>query len=154
MKSRVILVAEDSEDDVRLLEYAFRRADSQAELRFVSDGMQAMAYLKAEGLYADRQKYPFPAFLLLDIKMPRMNGLEVLQAIREDPDLRRLTVVIFSSSAHEGDLERATDLQVNSFLVKPSDPDTRQELCKLLDRYWLAYNRRAPCAGETDNPGI
>lgn len=147
-ENRVVLVAEDDDKDVMLLEHAFRQAKSRAVLRFVPDGKQAMAYLRAKYPYSDRGKYPFPAFVLLDIQMPKMNGLEVLKAIRDDPDLARLTVIIFSSSAHERDVNRASDLHANSYLVKPSDNHTLTRLCQVLEEYWLTHHRRAPCRWE------
>lgn len=150
MENRVILVAEDNPDDVLLLQRAFRRANLQAELRFVHDGEQAMAYLKAEDKYSDRAKFPFPAFLVLDIKMPKMNGLEVLKAIRDDPGLARLTVIIFTSSAHERDVNRASDLHANCYLVKPSDSQTLMEVCQIFEELWLKRHRRSPCPEETE----
>ena len=148
MKNRVVLVAEDDDKDVLLLEYAFRRIKSQADLRFVSDGKMAMAYLRATEPYSDRGKFPFPALVLLDIKMPKMSGLDVLEAIRDDPDLTRLTVIVFSCSAHERDIERASDLHANSYLVKPSDSQALARLCQVLEEYWLTLHRCAPCRGE------
>lgn len=149
MENRVILVAEDNEDDVVLLQRAFRRANIQADLRFVNDGEQAMAYLKAEDKYTDRAKYPFPAFLVLDIKMPKMNGLEVLEAIRDDPGLTRLTVIVLTSSAHEHDIGRASDLHANCYVVKPSDNETLMKVCQTFEEFWLKRHRRGPCAEET-----
>ena len=148
MENRVILVAEDNEDDVMLLQRAFRRANLQADLRFVNDGEQAMAYLKGEDKYADRAKYPFPAFLVLDIKMPKMNGLEVLEAIRDDPRLARLTVIILTSSAHERDVSRASDLHANCYVVKPSDNETLMRVCQIFEDFWLKRHRRGPCSEE------
>ncbi|HEX4646179.1 MAG TPA: response regulator [Verrucomicrobiae bacterium] len=144
----MVLVAEDDDKDVLLLEYAFRRANSQADLHFVSDGKMALSYLRASDQYSDRGKFPFPAVVLLDIKMPKMTGLDVLEAIRDDPDLTRLTVIIFSSSAHERDLERASDLHANSYLVKPSDGHELTRLCQIVEEYWLTLHQSAPCRGE------
>ncbi len=143
MGIRTILVAEDDENDVFLLQRAFIKAGSQAELQFVPNGEEALAYLKGEGVYGDRRKFPFPALLMLDLKMPRKSGLEVLEAIRGDPDLKKLTVVIFTSSNQERDIDRALDLGANSYLVKPSRPETLAALLHRVEDYWLTLNRRS-----------
>ena len=98
MTNRAILIAEDSEDDVLLLKHAFKKAGSGASLYFVPDGEAALSYLKGAGPFSDRRAFPFPALLLLDLKMPKLDGIEVLAEIRAQPELSRLTVVIFTSS--------------------------------------------------------
>src|SRR5271168_2543824 len=110
MQDLPILIAEDSDDDIFLLERAYKKAKLTNPLKIVSDGEQALAYLKGEGVYADRDKYPFPSLLLLDIKMPKMNGLEVLSAIRKDPRLRRLVVIFLTASNLDQDVNTAFDL--------------------------------------------
>lgn len=145
MQTLPILLAEDSEDDVFLMERAFQKARLTNPLRVVSDGEQALAYLKGEGVYADRDKYPFPALLLLDIKMPRMNGLELLQAIRSDPQLRRLVVIFLTASNLDQDVNRAFDLQANSYLVKPSDTDGMVDTLDKVKDYWLRINQYPLC---------
>src|SRR5579863_4053371 len=136
MQTLPILLAEDNEDDIFLLERAFKKAKLTNPLRIVSDGEQTLAYLKGEGIYADRKEYPFPALLLLDIKMPRMNGLEVLSVIRNDPKLRRLVVIVLTASNLDQDVNRAFDLQANSYLVKPSDTDGMVETLDKVKAYW------------------
>lgn len=148
MQDLPILLAEDSDDDIFLMERAFKKAQLTNPLNIVSDGEQALAYLKGEGAYADRDKYPFPALLLLDIKMPRMNGLEVLSAIRQDPNLRRLVVIFLTASNLEKDVNLAFDLQANSYLVKPSDTDGMVNTLDKVKDYWLRINQYPHCPTE------
>jgi len=140
-----ILVAEDSEDEVFLLRRALSRARLETQTRFVGDGEQVMAYLRGEGEYSDRRRHPFPGLLLLDIKMPRMNGLETLSAIRSDPKFRRLVVVFLTSSSQERDVNRAFDLQANSYLVKPSKSEDMTAVVEKLKGYWLGLNHFPTC---------
>jgi len=148
MQDLPILIAEDSDDDIFLLERAYKKAKLTNPLRIVSDGEQALAYLKGEGDYADRDRYPFPSLVLLDIKMPKLNGLEVLSAIRQDPRLRRLVVIFLSASSLEGDVNRAFDLQANSYLVKPSDTDGMVDTLEKVRGYWLRINQYPNCPAQ------
>ncbi len=148
MKNQVILFAEDDEDEVFLFRRALSHAYPSVEMQVVPNGEEALAYLRAQGKYSDRRQFPFPAFILLDICMPRMNGLEVLEAIRNDPDLTRLTVVFFTCSDHEYDINRASDLHANSYLLKPFTPDELAQVLKKLEDYWLGLNHRARCPAE------
>ena len=141
MEHAPILVAEDNEDDVYLLRRAFTQAKLHNPLHVVSDGEQLLAYLRGEDEYADRRKYPFPALVLLDVKMPKMNGLEALAAIRNDPDLKRLVVIFLSSSDHERDINHAFDLRANSYLVKPTNTERMVDILHRFRDYWLALNQ-------------
>jgi CheY-like chemotaxis protein len=142
---KTILVAEDDADDVFLLRRALTRAGIQAQLQIVADGEQAMSYLRGEHDYDDRQRFPFPSLTLLDIKMPRMTGLEVLRAIRDDPSLKRLPVIIFSSSHQPRDIDQAFDLHANSYLVKTGDLGFLEHLLHKVEEYWLALNQCPTC---------
>src|SRR5438105_2858307 len=115
----VILVAEDREDDIILIRRAFARARVVNPIHVVRDGEEALAYLKGEGKYGNRREYPLPELLLLDLKMPRMDGFEVLRWVRSQPDLRLLRVVVLTSSEDVRDVNLAYQLGANSFLVKP-----------------------------------
>jgi CheY-like chemotaxis protein len=148
MQDLPILLAEDSDEDVFLLERAYKKAQLTNPLKIVSDGEQVLAYLKGEGVYADRQTYPFPALLLLDIKMPRMDGLEVLSAIRQNPELKRLVVIMLTASSLEKDVNRAFDLQANSYLVKPSDTDGMVNTLGTVKDYWLRINQYPHCPAQ------
>lgn len=134
-----VLIVEDNDDDRFILAEAIRVAGLRRPVRFVNDGRQAVAYLSGDGAYADRRTYPLPGLVLLDFKMPLMNGAEVLQWIRGS-ELRRLPVVMLSASALPGDVERAYDLCVNAYVMKPSTLEALVELMRSLDAFWLAFN--------------
>ena len=118
-KDTSILLAEDNENDIIMLRRAAHSARFNNPLSIVNDGAEVIAYLQGEGKYADRRRYPLPALLLLDLKMPRKNGFEVLQWLREQPQFTNLQVVVLSSSDEIRDINRAYELGANSFLVKP-----------------------------------
>jgi CheY-like chemotaxis protein len=137
-----ILLADDDPNDVWLLRRAMRRVNDGSSLQVVEDGEAAIAYLAGRLPYADRQRFPLPALLLLDLKLPRRTGHEVLAWLRQEPGLKRLPVVMFPSSREPADVNRAYDLGVNSYLVKPVGADTLVSLLRLLHRYWLGLNVR------------
>ena len=136
----VILLAEDREDDVLLVRKAFQTADMNCELRVVRDGEEAMAYLAGEGKFQDRAEFPFPDLVLLDLKMPRVDGFEVLRWIREHPRIKNLRVVVLTSSHQLRDVNEAYRLGANSFLVKPLDFENFVETSKALRSYWLVLD--------------
>src|SRR5689334_13358867 len=115
---KTILIAEDEENDAFLLKRCFNKAGIDADLHFVSNGDEALAYLRGEGRYSNRDHFPYPGLALLDIKMPRKNGFEVLEEIRNDDQLRRLPVVVYTSSDDPQDVNRAFDRHANSYLIK------------------------------------
>jgi CheY-like chemotaxis protein len=118
-----ILVVDDSPNDVFLLEQAFKKAAATSRLFSLQDGTEARAYLKGENQFSDRALHPFPDLLLLDLNMPRMNGFEFLQWLREDPECGALVVYVLSASARDADVQRAYALGANSYVVKPSRMD-------------------------------
>src|SRR6185312_6812532 len=122
-KNNVILHVEDDPNDVILVELAFRKVGGGCVLKVVNDGEQACEYLVGEGPYANRSEYPFPALVLLDIKLPKKSGLEVLEWVRaqSQSEIKYLPIVILTSSNQQADIIKAYDLSVNSFLVKPGD---------------------------------
>jgi CheY-like chemotaxis protein len=140
MNQSPILLAEDNAEDVFLLRRAFEKAQVTNRLEVVSDGEQALAYLKGLGQYADRDRFPFPSLLLLDMKMPVMDGLKTLSQIRSDPVLKRLVVIVLTSSDLESEINMAFDHRVNAYLVKSSDLNRLTEACERLKNYWLAQN--------------
>jgi len=139
-----ILQVEDEDADINLIRFAFKRVGINNPHVAVTDGQMAVDYLSGEGDYADRKTHPLPSLVLLDLKLPKLGGMEVLAWIRQQPTLRRLVVIILSSSAQAGDLERAYELGANSFIEKPSDLKRTLEIAQLLKGWWLCYNRFAP----------
>src|SRR5438067_621849 len=135
-----VLIAEDDPIDVFLLERAFATAAVPASLRFVRDGQEAIDYLEGKDRYADRQANPLPDLMLLDLKMPRLNGFDVLGWVRKQPGLKRLLVTILTSSDQSTDINRAYDLGANSYLLKPHRSDQLTELVQRVERYWLDLN--------------
>ena len=139
-RSAPVLVAEDDANDVLLLRRACRKARLINPLQVVTDGDDAIAYLRGDGEYADRDRYPLPVLLLLDLKMPRRSGFEVLEWLKAESPLKRLPVVVFTSSRESVDVQRAYDLGANSYLVKPGSPDDLIRMVQSLDLYWMIYN--------------
>jgi len=137
----MILEAEDSESDAFVLRRAFVKADINAELRFVEDGQDAVDYLSGSGVFGDRKADPLPKLLLLDLRMPRLNGFDVLGWVKKDPTLRRLPVAVFSSSNVDKDVDLAYDLGANSYIVKPGSLNGYTEFIETLHRYWNEINR-------------
>ena len=136
---RTILLAEDSLADAEMAIDALRDARLANPIVHVEDGVETLDFLMRRGAYANREE-GLPAVLLLDIKMPRMDGLEVLQRIRAEDELKRLPVVILSSSREESDLARSWDLGVNAYVVKPVDSEQFFTAVKTLGRFWAVLN--------------
>jgi CheY-like chemotaxis protein len=137
-----ILIVEDNSNDRILLQRAFRRARLANPLHMVTDGEEAIAYLLGEGRFADREANPFPILVLLDLKLPRRSGLEVLQWMREHPTFRRLPVVVLTSSKEQSDINLAYDLGANSYLTKPVEFDALIELVSTLNLFWFIMSER------------
>lgn len=135
-----ILLVEDDPNDVFLVRRAFRKAGLPEPSHVAGDGDEAVRYLEGRGGYADRSHFPLPRLMLLDLKLPRRSGLEVLAWVREHPSLARLSVVVLTSSRESSDVNRAYDLHVNSYLVKPGDFDSLREMVRALDLFWLQMN--------------
>jgi len=137
MMENQILHVEDNPDDVMLMSLAFNRAGIGARLHVVNDGDEAITALEQSSLNGGA-----PVCVLLDVKLPRVSGLEVLAWIREQPRLRRLPVILLTSSSQTADINRAYDLGANSFLVKPPDLDSLTQLVKTVAHYWVQTNVR------------
>jgi len=137
---RTILLAEDSPADAEMAIDALKEARLANPIVHVEDGVEAMDYLLRRGAFANREE-GLPAVLLLDIKMPRMDGLEVLRQIRSAEEQKRLPVVILSSSREESDLARSWDLGVNAYVVKPVDVDQFFGAVQTLGKFWALINQ-------------
>ncbi|HET7225643.1 MAG TPA: response regulator [Candidatus Eisenbacteria bacterium] len=138
-----ILLMEDSPDDAFLLERAFRRAGVPNPLHVVQDGERALEYLEGRGPYADRGTWPLPVLALLDLRLPRCSGLEVLERVRTRPGLKRLPIVVLTSACEPADVARAYDLGANSLLLKPMGSDALQKMVTQIAAWWLEHNERA-----------
>jgi CheY-like chemotaxis protein len=137
----VILLAEDEEDYVLLIQHAFAQAKIPNPLYVVWNGEEAISYLKGAGKYSNRAEYPLPDLLLLDIKMPRVNGFEVLKWVRSQPSLAALRILVLTSSEDFRDVNEAYLLGANSFLVKPLDFQDFTSLSRLINDFWLRASR-------------
>ena len=135
-----VLLVEDDENDRLLIERAFDKGRIANPIRSVNNGEDAVAYLAGTGPYADRAQNPLPVMMLLDLKLPRKSGLEVLAWVREQTGLKRLPVVVLTSSRETSDINKAYDLGANSYLVKPVGFENLFELAKSLNVYWLMLN--------------
>ena len=140
---RTILVADDEEAAHVLIHRAFHLAQSSCALQIVTNGEEAINYLMGVGSFSNRDQYPVPALVLLDLKMPKKDGFEVLKWMREQPELKRMVAVMLSTSDEPVDINRAYDLGANSFLVKTPKFTEFTELVKSLDNYWSKHNRSA-----------
>ncbi len=132
----MILMADDDADDRILTREAMEESRVLNDLRFVEDGEELMDYLKRRGKYTDA---PRPGLILLDLNMPRKDGREALKEIKADPELRRIPVVVMTTSKAEEDIYRSYDLGASSFITKPVTFDRLVELMKALGRYWVEF---------------
>jgi CheY-like chemotaxis protein len=133
----IILYAEDEENDIFFLKHAFQIFRSPHAVTAVPDGEQALDYLAGRGLFADRKLHPLPVLVILDINMPKKSGLEVLEWTRQQSGFRLLPVLMLTSSSRPEDRERARQLGVDDYFLKPSDPLKLVELVKMLHDRWL-----------------
>src|SRR4051794_37024160 len=141
MKNRAsVLLVEDNPDDADLIAYAFRKAQASHPLDVVSDGEQAIAYLRACLSEEDGEPRPLPAVVLLDLKLPRQSGFAVLAWIRANPLLRHIPVAVLTSSSQDEDVRRAYDLCASSYLVKPVRRETLVDMMRTISRYWADFN--------------
>lgn len=132
-----ILLAEDNPDDVLLIRLGFKKAGCDRPVIVVSDGEQALNYLKGEGQYEDRARFPVPCLLLLDLRLPRIDGFEVLAWVRSKPQWKCLPIIVLTTSHYGKDIERAYDLGANSFLTKPTDAGEWMNALEQTVGFWL-----------------
>ncbi len=135
----IILLVEDSADDVFFMKRALKTAGFTTPPQVAKDGQMALDYLEGANGFADREKFPLPSLVLLDLKLPQVLGLDVLKWIRSRPAFQVLPVIVLTSSGERSDLDRAYRLGANSFMVKPT-PDDLPALTKCLADYWFRFN--------------
>jgi CheY-like chemotaxis protein len=138
-KMLVILMADDDADDRLLAQEAMHESRVLNELHFVEDGVQLLNYLRGVDGYEDRTRFPLPGLILLDLNMPKMDGREALAEIKADPRLRRIPVVILTTSKAEEDMVKGYDLGAASYITKPVTFDALVELMRTLGRYWVEF---------------
>jgi CheY-like chemotaxis protein len=137
-----ILLVEDNPDHAELVMRNLDDFKVANRVIHVDDGQAALDYLEGKGAYIDRQMHPMPDLMLLDLRLPKVDGLQVLKQVKENPDLRSLPVVILTTSDAERDLATAYDYNANSFLTKPINFGEFSDLIRDLGFYWLAWNKR------------
>jgi CheY-like chemotaxis protein len=133
---KLVLVVEDSEEDFELLKIAIRKGKVSTRIEWVKDGQEAIDYLRGSGKYGNREAYPFPGMLFLDIKLPKLNGFDVLKWLKEHEECKVIPVMVLTSSAMENDVMRAYQLGTNCYMVKPNTLDTLVEMVDLSFRFW------------------
>lgn len=143
--SKSVLVADDSADDILILKRAFARAGLDVQFDSVRGGEEVVSYLSGENQFSDRQSYPFPRLLLLDLKMPGMDGFHVLDWLRSQEVLKRMVVIVLTSSGEQRDVDRSFELGANSFLVKPSTMDGYAALAEKIHSYWFRTSESPNC---------
>ncbi len=141
MNAGLILYAEDDENDVFLMQHAFRKAGIGNPLQILTDGQSAIDYLDGKNGFENRKQFPFPKLVLLDLKLPVLSGLDVLKWIRTSPSCCTLPVIMITSSNQDSDIHRAYILGVNSYLVKPGKPDELLAMVNTIKDFWLNLNQ-------------
>lgn len=146
MNGDCILYADDDINDAFFMQYAFTDAGIFNRLQIITDGQAAINYLAGVGSFSDRLRYPLPCLALLDLKMPRKTGLEVLAWIRAQPRFCCLPVIVFTASANPADMEKAGRLGANSFVVKPISVAERSEFARAIRAFWLNFHCSLPAS--------
>ncbi|MBD2102286.1 response regulator [Leptolyngbya sp. FACHB-261] len=139
-----ILLAEDSEDDILIIQRAFRRGQISVDLQVVRDGQEVLDYLQQQGKFSQPEVAPRPDLLMLDINMPRKDGLTTLREIRADPRLRLLPVIILTTSRAQEDIVSSYESGANTYVTKPNQIDKYIEEMRLIDSYWRLVAVRPP----------
>jgi CheY-like chemotaxis protein len=137
-----VLLIEDDANDVALFQHACKAASVSFSLLPIDDSEKALAYLGGDGEFSDRAAHPFPALVLLDWKMPRMAGCELLKTLRTTPAFRHVPVIAFTASQNIDDINNAYQIGANSYLLKPDKLEELVEMARVIDKYWLGWNKR------------
>lgn len=145
-----ILVAEDDAGYRLLLKSAFERAGAAARVSFVSDGLEAVCYLKGSGTFSNRRSFPFPDLVLLDINMPHLNGIGVLEWLRQQEWIGHVPVIILSNSEAQGDVDLAHELGANAFLLKPTGTAGLEGLALAIECFWVRLHHSPSCCARQE----
>lgn len=135
-----ILLVEDNPDDIKITERALEKGKVLNKLYVVRDGQEALDFLYHQGDYSDPKKAPKPGLILLDINLPKLNGIDVLKKVKSDEKLRRIPIIMLTVSKRDEDVVRSYDLGVNSYIVKPVEFDKFVETIKNIELYWILTN--------------
>jgi CheY-like chemotaxis protein len=150
---KVILQVEDDPNDVFFLQHAMKKAGVENTIQVAQDGQEAIGYLKGAGKFANRQEFPFPCLVLLDLKLPHIMGLDVLKWIRQQHGML-LVVVVLTASGEESDIATAYRLGANGFLIKPSQASKLEDMAKAIRDFWLTHNTLPPpCSPDAPQKG-
>ena len=133
------MIVEDNEDDIFFVERIFKQIGARCELRFARDGIEAIEYLSGQGAFKDRAKYPMPTIILMDLKMPRRNGFEVLEWMHNQPEIKLIPTIVVTSSTLQEDVTRAYRLGANAVMNKPVDKDSLLQMLKSFHIYWTDF---------------
>lgn len=144
MNNTCILQVEDEANEVFLLQQAFLKAEITNPVQVATDGQMAIDYLGGVGRFADRSKFPLPGLILVDLKLPRRSGREVLEWVRSQANLNKIVIIVFTSAQYVGDVSLAYELGANSFIIKPLDFAQYVEIARLLKAWWLRLNQFPP----------
>ena len=136
----LILLVEDRPDEVELMKQALHQAGITNPLRILSDGAEVIAYFEGRDRFADRGAWPLPILVLLDLKLPKRSGLDIVAWAKQDPRMKRIPVIIVTSSRETSDMEKAYAAGANSYLVKPTSFREFVETMKITGTYWIQYN--------------
>ena len=134
--NRTILIMEDDENDAMLLKRALQKNQIPNPVQHLTDGAQGIEYLTGQGKYADRDLYPFPSAIILDLKMPRVSGHEVLTFLQKSPEHRTIPILVLTSSSHDSDIFRAYAEGATTYFVKPGNFDDLKTLVQIINQYW------------------
>jgi len=153
MKMKTILQVEDDPNDVFLMRHAMKKAGVTNPVRVASSGQEAIDYLQGGGKFTDRERFPFPSLVLLDLKLPHVMGLEVLRWIRQQSRTSPV-VIVLTASADAADISRAYDLGANAFLTKPGEVEKLKEMVRAIRDFWFTHNTPADSSPESPMEGV
>ena len=152
MKNKIVFLVEDNPDDVDLTLRSFKKSGFENELVIARDGVEALDYIFASGAHQGRDIENMPVLILLDLKLPKVNGIEVLRRLKSDPRTHSIPVVVLTSSNEDRDKMEAYKLRANSYIRKPVDFTAFNDVLRQLGVYWLTLNEAPPAAQLKETP--